>query len=61
MYPDSFKEDIGSGLCCDALLAGDQNQHLRKIDPQPQKHSHYPAWWMGGPTCIPLRWIPMAC
>jgi hypothetical protein len=30
MYPDSFKEELGSGLCCDALLAGGQNRHLRK-------------------------------
>jgi hypothetical protein len=25
------------------------------------KHSHFSAWWTGGPTCSPLRWIPMAC
>jgi hypothetical protein len=31
MYPDSFKEELGSGLYCDALLAGDQNRHLRKV------------------------------
>jgi hypothetical protein len=31
MYPDLFKEDLGSGLCCDALLAGNQNHHLRKV------------------------------
>jgi hypothetical protein len=31
MYPDSFKEDLGSGLYCDALLAGGQNLHLRKV------------------------------
>jgi len=31
MYLDSFKEDLGSGLCCDALLAGGQNHHLRKV------------------------------
>jgi hypothetical protein len=30
MYPYSFKEELGSGLCCDVLLAGDQNHHLRK-------------------------------
>jgi hypothetical protein len=30
MYPDSFKEEFGSGLCCDVLLAGNQNRHLRK-------------------------------
>jgi hypothetical protein len=30
MYPDSFKEDLGSGLCCDALLVGNQNFHLRE-------------------------------
>jgi hypothetical protein len=30
MYLDSFKEELGSGLCCDALLAGNQNHHLRK-------------------------------
>jgi hypothetical protein len=30
MYPYSFKEDLGSGLCCDALLAGGHNHHLRK-------------------------------
>jgi hypothetical protein len=31
MYPDSFKEELDSGLCCDALLAGNQNHHLRKV------------------------------
>jgi len=30
MYLDSFKEEFGSGLCCDSLLAGGQNRHLRK-------------------------------
>jgi hypothetical protein len=30
MYLDSFKEELGSGLCCDALLAGNQYLHLRK-------------------------------
>jgi hypothetical protein len=30
MYPNLFKEDLGSGLCCDALLAGNQNRHPRK-------------------------------
>jgi hypothetical protein len=30
MYPDPFKEYIGSGLCCDSLLAGNQNHHIRK-------------------------------
>jgi hypothetical protein len=30
MYLDSFKEELGSGLYCDALLAGNQNCHLRK-------------------------------
>jgi hypothetical protein len=30
MYPESFKEELGSGLCCDALLASNQNHHLRK-------------------------------
>ena len=32
MYPDSFKEDLGGGLCCDALLARNQNRHLRKVN-----------------------------
>jgi hypothetical protein len=30
MYLDSFKEELGSGLCCDGLLAGNQNHHRRK-------------------------------
>jgi hypothetical protein len=30
MYPDLFKEDIGSVLYCDALLPGGHNHHLRK-------------------------------
>jgi hypothetical protein len=30
MFPDSFKEELVSGLCCDALLAGNHNNHLRK-------------------------------
>jgi hypothetical protein len=31
MYPHSFEEELGSGLCCDALLVGDQNHHLGKM------------------------------
>jgi hypothetical protein len=31
MYPYSFKEELGSGLYCDALLAGDQDHHLGKV------------------------------
>jgi hypothetical protein len=31
MYPYSFKEDLDSGLCYDALLAGNHNHHLRKV------------------------------
>ena len=30
MYQNSFKEELGSGLC-DALLTGNQNCHLRKM------------------------------
>jgi hypothetical protein len=30
MHLDSFKEELGSGFCCDALLARNQNHHLRK-------------------------------
>jgi hypothetical protein len=30
MYPYSFKEEFGSGLYYDALLAGGRNRHLRK-------------------------------
>ena len=30
MYLDSFKEELGSGLCYDALLPGNQNRHLGK-------------------------------
>ena len=30
MYLDSFKEDLGNGLYCDALLVGNQNHHLIK-------------------------------
>jgi hypothetical protein len=30
MYPHSFKEDIESGLHCDALIACIHNHHLRK-------------------------------
>jgi hypothetical protein len=30
MYPNSFKEELGSGLCYDAILAGNHNHHLRK-------------------------------
>jgi hypothetical protein len=30
MYPDSFKEELGSGFFYDALLARNQNHHLRK-------------------------------
>jgi hypothetical protein len=28
VYPDTFKEDFGSGLCSDVLLASGQNRHL---------------------------------
>ena len=31
MYLDSFKEDLGSGLSSDVLLAGGQNRHLGKV------------------------------
>jgi hypothetical protein len=30
MYPDSFKEELGSGFCYDALLASNHNRHPRK-------------------------------
>jgi hypothetical protein len=30
MYPNSFKEELGSGLYYDALLVGSHNFHLRK-------------------------------
>jgi hypothetical protein len=30
MYPHSFEEELGSGLHCDVLLAGDHNHHLGK-------------------------------
>jgi hypothetical protein len=30
MYLESFKEELGSGLYYDSLLAGNQNFHLRK-------------------------------
>jgi hypothetical protein len=30
MYLHSFKEELGSGLDYDALLAGDHNDHLGK-------------------------------
>jgi hypothetical protein len=30
MYLDLFKEDLGSGFYCDALLARNHNRHLRK-------------------------------
>jgi hypothetical protein len=31
MYPDLFKEELGSGFYCDALLASNQIRHLRKV------------------------------
>jgi hypothetical protein len=30
MYPDSFKEELGSGLYYDALLARNHNRHIRE-------------------------------
>ena len=30
MYPYSFKEEFSSGFCCDILLAGHHNGHLRE-------------------------------
>ena len=30
IYPDSFKEELGSGLYCDSLLADGQDHHLGK-------------------------------
>jgi hypothetical protein len=31
MYPHSFKEYLGSGLCYASILAGEQNSHFRKM------------------------------
>jgi hypothetical protein len=31
VYPHSFKEELGRGLCFDALLAGGHNRHLGKV------------------------------
>jgi hypothetical protein len=31
VYPHSFKENLGSVLHCDALLAGNQNRHIGKV------------------------------
>ena len=30
MHPHSFKEDFSSGFCCDILLTGRHNGHLRE-------------------------------
>jgi hypothetical protein len=30
VYPDTFKEELGSGLYSDVLLAGGHNRHLGK-------------------------------
>jgi hypothetical protein len=30
VYPHSFKEEFSSGFCCDILLAGHHNGHLRE-------------------------------
>ena len=30
MYPHSFKEEFSSGFCCDILLTGRHNGHLRE-------------------------------
>jgi hypothetical protein len=30
MYPESFKEEIGSNLYCDIIFSRGQNHHLRK-------------------------------
>jgi hypothetical protein len=30
MYPHLFEEELGSGVCCDTLLIGYENGHLRK-------------------------------
>jgi hypothetical protein len=60
MYPDFFKEELGSGLCYDALLAGNQNRHLRKAI---NNHKNIVISLLGGweaRACSRLRWIPMA-
>jgi hypothetical protein len=31
VYPHSFKEEFSSGFCCDILLAGRHNGHLREF------------------------------
>jgi len=31
VYPHSFKEEFSRGLCCDILLAGCHNGHLREF------------------------------
>jgi hypothetical protein len=30
MYPHSFKQELGNGLYCDALIASGHNHHLGK-------------------------------
>jgi hypothetical protein len=31
VFSHPFEEDLGSGLCCDILLAGYEDGHLRKL------------------------------
>jgi hypothetical protein len=45
MYPKSFKEELGSGLYCDSLLAGDHNHHLRKSI---NNHKNTVIYMLGG-------------
>jgi hypothetical protein len=48
MYLDSFKEELGICLYCDALLAGDHNRHVRK---EIKKHKTKVISPLGGWEC----------
>jgi hypothetical protein len=54
-----LKEELGSGLGCDTLLAGVRMAILENRSTT-TIHSHFHAWWRGDLTCSPSRWIPRA-
>ena len=49
-----FKEELGSGLCCDALLTGNHNRHLRKAINNHKKQS-FPHLVDGSPNMYSIE------
>ena len=54
MYPDSFKEELGNGLCCDALLAGTIIDILEKRSTTTKTQS-FPCLVDGSPDMLSIE------